>query len=181
LCSLLLYIRPTLSEKDIPSRTTLTDEIYTESLECKEAMKLMFAACDSEVHLTFDAGTSKATDPYFTITASFIKDNGDDWEPVSTIIAFRKIDGSHNGINFGNLLFEVIEEYGLVYKVRFYIEYSVRSKLTVSHSWVIPQAITPPLMTSLWTNWPIVSRMLGTLCQRPPVQSSENGTPSNGE
>jgi hypothetical protein len=107
--------------KDIPSRTTVTNEIYTQSLECKSAIKQLFAECNSEVHLTFDAGTSKATDPYFTVTASFIKDTGDDWEPITTVIAFRKIDGSHNGINFGNLLFEIVTEYGLECKVRYLI------------------------------------------------------------
>jgi hypothetical protein len=97
--------------RDMPSRTTLTDEIYTKSLRIKGLVSKKFKILDSRVSFTFDAGTSRAFDPYLMLTAHWIDA---DWHLHEQILAFREIVGDHSGSNTGALLVELLGEYGLV-------------------------------------------------------------------
>ncbi len=64
--------------------------------------------------LTCDGWTSRATDPYVTITSHFISN---EWELVSHVLQTRALHGSHTGSNKANLLTEAIHEWGLTDKV----------------------------------------------------------------
>jgi hypothetical protein len=97
--------------RDIPSRTTATDEIYTKSLRVKGLLAEKFKLLDSRVSFTFDAGTSRAFDPYLTVTGHWIDA---DWHLHEQVLAFREIIGDHSGENIGALLVEILREYGLV-------------------------------------------------------------------
>jgi hypothetical protein len=66
--ALLHYQRPSMIPRDLPSRTTVTDEIYAKSLHVKGLLTEKFRVLDSLVSFTFDAGTSRALDPYLTVT-----------------------------------------------------------------------------------------------------------------
>lgn len=81
-------------------------EVKTEVLE-----SLMSA---EKVALTCDGWTSRATDPYVTITSHFIST---DWVLVSNILQTRALFESHTGINIAKLLTEAMNEWGLNDKV----------------------------------------------------------------
>lgn len=99
-----------MGPRDIPSRTTITDEIYSKSLRVKGLMQEKFKTLESAVSFTFDAGTSRAFDPYLTVTAHWIDA---EWKLRDQVLAFREIIGDHSGQNTGAILIGVLSEYGL--------------------------------------------------------------------
>ena len=109
--ALLHYLVRSSIPHDFPSRTTVTDEIYTKSVCVKGLLAEKFRILDSRVSFTFDAGTSKAFDAYLTVTAHWIDDN---WDLHDQVLAFREIVGDHSGQNTGALLIAILGEYGLV-------------------------------------------------------------------
>lgn len=109
--AMLNYQRPSTSSRDIPSRTTITDEIYTKSIRVRGLLAEKFKILDTRVSFTFDAGTSRAFDPYLTVTGHWIDA---DWNLQEQVLAFREIVGNHSGANTGALLIEILGEYGLV-------------------------------------------------------------------
>jgi hypothetical protein len=98
-------------KRDIPKRTLVTDEIYAKSLKVKGLLYEQFKNCESAISFTFDAGTSRAYDPYLTVTAHWI-DNS--WNLRDQIIAFNEIEGEHTGENTGAILVKVFHEYGIL-------------------------------------------------------------------
>jgi hypothetical protein len=70
-----------------------------------------FKTLDSRVSFTFDAGTSRASDPYLTVTGHWIDAN---WNIHEQVLAFQEIVGNHSGENTGALLIEILGRYGLV-------------------------------------------------------------------
>ena len=99
-----------MSTRDIPSRTTVTDEIYAKSVRVKGLLSEKFKTNDSRVSFTFDAGTSRAFDPYLTVTAHWIDAS---WNICEQALAFWEIVGDHSGQNTGALLITILSEYGL--------------------------------------------------------------------
>lgn len=67
-----------------------------------------------KVALTCDGWTSRATDPYVTITSHFIST---DWVLVSNILQTRALFENHTGNNIAKLLTEAMNEWGLNDKV----------------------------------------------------------------
>ena len=109
--ALLNYQRPSMASRDYPSRTTVTDEIFTKSICIKGLLAAKFNLLDSRISFTFDAGTSRAFDPYLTVTGHWIDA---DWNLHEQVLAFCKIVGNHSGDNTGTLLTDILKEYGLV-------------------------------------------------------------------
>jgi hypothetical protein len=109
--ALLTYLRPSLVPRDLPSRTTVTDEIFSKSIRIKGLLSEQFKALASRVSFTFDAGTSRAYDPYLTVTGHWIDDK---WDLHEQVLAFREIVGDHSGVNTGALLTNILQDYGLV-------------------------------------------------------------------
>ncbi|KAG2742501.1 hypothetical protein P692DRAFT_20656707, partial [Suillus brevipes Sb2] len=65
---LLQYARPTLTEKDIPHRTKLTETIKSRAMTVVENIKERLAHIDSAVSMTFDSWTSIIGEPFFSVT-----------------------------------------------------------------------------------------------------------------
>jgi len=72
-----------------------------------EKVKLL----DSGISFTFDTGTSRAFDPYLTVTGHWI---GTNWILHKQVLAFWEIAGDHSGDNTSALLIDILSEYGLV-------------------------------------------------------------------
>src|SRR6266481_5141710 len=90
---------------------TVTDEMYTKSLCVKGLLADKLKLLDSRVSFTFDAGTSRAFDPYLTVTGHWIDTN---WNLHKQVLAFQEIVGGHSGDNTSALLIDILGEYGLV-------------------------------------------------------------------
>jgi len=62
-------------------------------------------------------------DPYFTVTVSYMESekNSSDletkWKVANCVIAFSKIEGAHNGETIADMLYNILEEYGISSKV----------------------------------------------------------------
>ena len=72
--------------------------------------------------ITFDAWTSKAYDPYLTITVHYIDslaDQPDEWQLKSKVLAFQELPGRHNGENLATTLNEIINRYDIQDKVSY--------------------------------------------------------------
>ena len=69
---------------------------------------------------TFDMWTSDAGDPYISITGHYVDaptDKPQDWELRLEQLAFKHVEGRHNGKNIANVLIGIIDHYGLHGKV----------------------------------------------------------------
>lgn len=73
-----------------------------------------------KVSFTFDTWTSEAGDPYFSMTGHYIsapKVSPQEWELKSEQLGFKHIEGNHSRANFGGVLVQIIDRYGLCQKV----------------------------------------------------------------
>jgi hypothetical protein len=93
---------------------------------------------NSRINFTFDAGTSRATDPYLVITISFIEEvvqpapsTSNKWELVTCTLGFRKIEGPHTGETYAEMLETLFEEYGILNKVIFILFGLTGNNLTI--------------------------------------------------
>lgn len=109
--ALLRYLRPSLDEEDIPHRTMVTEEM------CAKALKVTGLLCDrlknlsSRVSFTFDAGTSRASDPFLAITGHWVDKM---FVLHEQLLSFGGIEGSHTGANTGEILAQVFRKYGIL-------------------------------------------------------------------
>ena len=73
---------------------TVTDEIFTKSVCFKALLAEKLMVLDSRVSFTFNAGTSKAFDPYLMVMAHWIDNN---WDLHDQVLVFWEIVGDHSG------------------------------------------------------------------------------------
>ncbi|KAG2741170.1 hypothetical protein P692DRAFT_20678888, partial [Suillus brevipes Sb2] len=66
---LLQYLRPSLTDQDIPHRTKTRDEILERAKLAVERVKEKLAHVDSKISMTFDSWTSEPGDPFLSVTA----------------------------------------------------------------------------------------------------------------
>jgi hypothetical protein len=117
---MLIFARPTLSEKDIPHRTKIQQEILHWARVTQEKVCEALANAEGKVSFTFDTWTSGAHDPYLSVTGHYItapNNQPQDWELKSEQLAFTHFEGNHSGANMANVLFRTVEKYGLRDKV----------------------------------------------------------------
>jgi hypothetical protein len=81
---LLNYLCPSMVPHDIPSHTTVTDELYSKSICIKGLLSAQFKTLDSRVSFMFNTGTSYAFHPYLTVTGHWINANWNLHEQVLT-------------------------------------------------------------------------------------------------
>lgn len=138
-CSLLRFLRPNMKKRDIPSRHTIANEIYSKSLIVEGLLREKFLNFNGRISFTFDAGTTRAHDPFFTITCHWIDEA---FEPHNHVITFTEIDGEHTGANIGSILIRELTKYGICRKDKVsslyhHIVYSFsifHPRLSLSHS-----------------------------------------------
>lgn len=117
---LLMYTRPSLSEKDIPHRTKVHKEILLRARAAEVKVREALADIEGKVSFTFDTWTSNAQDPYLSVTGHYItapKDHPHDWKLKSEQLAFTHFEGNHSGVNMANVLVRTVDRYDLRDKV----------------------------------------------------------------
>jgi hypothetical protein len=117
---LLMYTRPSLSEKDIPHRTKVHEEIIFRAQKAETQVCEALAKIEGKVSLTFDTWTSEAQDPYLSVTGHYISSpegRPQVWELRSEQLAFTHFEGTHSGANMANVLIHTVDRYGLRDKV----------------------------------------------------------------
>jgi hypothetical protein len=74
-----------------------------------------------KISITFDAYTSRASDPYLAITTHFIDappDNPSSWRLSSDVVAFENVPGAHTGVNLASVIASVVDRFDFRSKVR---------------------------------------------------------------
>jgi hypothetical protein len=117
---LLMYSRPSLSEKDIPHRTKIQQEIILRAHEVEIKVQEVLAKIEGKVSFTFDTWTSDAQDPYLSVTGHYItapEGRPREWKLTSEQLAFSHFEGNHSGANMATVLMKTIDRYDLQKKV----------------------------------------------------------------
>jgi hypothetical protein len=117
---LLKFCRPSLSERDIPGRLSLRAEILRRAHIAEGRVRDNMGRIPSKISFTFDAWTSKAGDPYMSLTAHYIDapiDRPNVWVLRSEQLLFQEIQGRHTGKNMGEILSRAVDRYELRGKV----------------------------------------------------------------
>ena len=115
-----MYTRPSLSEKDIPHRTKIHDEIIFCAREPEAKVCEALSKIKGKVSFTFDTWTSDASDPYLSVTGHYISSpegRPDIWELRSEQLAFTHFEGTHSGANMADVLIHTVNRYRLRNKV----------------------------------------------------------------
>ncbi|KAF5380029.1 hypothetical protein D9615_006171 [Tricholomella constricta] len=113
---LLKYLRPALSDKEIPHRTKLRQEILRRAQDIEVRICERLGGIPGRISFTFDTWTSDAGDPYLSVTGHYIwasEDQPMDWSLKTDQLAFTHLEGNHSGSNIGNILVRTFDRYNL--------------------------------------------------------------------
>jgi hypothetical protein len=114
-----MFTRPSLSEKDIPHRTKIQEEILRRAEVAEGSVRLALTKIEGKVSFTFDTWTSEAQDPYLSVTGHYItapEGRPMEWELKSVQLAFTHFEGNHSGANMANVLIRTVDRYLLPHK-----------------------------------------------------------------
>ncbi|CAE6365245.1 unnamed protein product [Rhizoctonia solani] len=103
-----------LCESDIPHRTKLTkvsSELYREEMT---RIKQELAKTLGRVSVTSDLWSDDQLHSFMAVTLHYINSLGD---LAEHLYAFRRVRGSHTGVNVGRILFGILEDADLVGKI----------------------------------------------------------------
>ncbi|KAF5378616.1 hypothetical protein D9615_007187 [Tricholomella constricta] len=117
---LLKYLRPALSDKEIPHRTKLRQEILRRAQDIEVRICERLGGIPGRISFTFDTWTSDAGDPYLSVTGHYIwasEDQPMDWSLKTDQLAFTHLEGNHSGSNIGNILVRTFDHYNLQSKL----------------------------------------------------------------
>ena len=117
---LIKYCRPSISEGDIPHRTTLRADILRRAQIAEDKVRAKLKNLPCKVSFTFDAWTSQPGDPYLSITGHYIDapaDHPKDWELKTEQLSFEEIKGRHTGKNMAAVLVRTVDRYQIHGKV----------------------------------------------------------------
>ena len=95
---------------DVPCRRYFTDNIIPKLYEQTKASVQNELKEAESVAITTDSWTSRACESYMTITAHFLNKN---WELRNHVLCTKMIPEAHTGLNLGNSLASLIEEWNL--------------------------------------------------------------------
>ncbi|THG95518.1 hypothetical protein EW026_g6148 [Hermanssonia centrifuga] len=113
---LLQYQRPQTKDTEIPHHTFVREEIMRKASDVEARLREVFKDIPGQISVTFDAWTSKAYDPYLSVTAHYIDSppgKPDEWELKAKVIGFTEIEGNHSGANTAAVVLHVVDRYGL--------------------------------------------------------------------
>jgi hypothetical protein len=114
------YLRPTLSDKEIPHHKKMCTEILERAMLAEERIRSQLSKIAGQVSFTFDSWTSQNGDPFLSVTGHYIAapDNQpEEWELKTEQLAFAPIEGNHSSENLANIIVRVIDRYNLRSKV----------------------------------------------------------------
>jgi hypothetical protein len=110
--NLLRYVRPGLTERDIPHRTKLTETIKARALAIVDVIREHLAKVDSKVSMMFNSWTLIIGDIWN------LDDKPLQWELHHEQLSFEHIEGDHSGKNIARMLITSIDTYDVRAKVR---------------------------------------------------------------
>lgn len=117
-----LYGRKELTERDLPHRTKLLELIFKEYEQEHRKQVNHFKEALGRISFTSDCWSDPNLTSYMAITAHYmVHDENGRLALRSSLLAFRIIDGKHDGKNLGRIMFEILKEADLLGQVRVFI------------------------------------------------------------
>ena len=115
----MLYGRKDVSDKDLPHRTSLTNLIYEQYLKDHCKLKLDIEGSLGRVSFTSDIWSDPNLTSFLAMTAHFCRRPGGpgSLEIAHQLLAFRVVQGSHDGENIGQIMYDIVKEAGAHRKV----------------------------------------------------------------
>ncbi|THH14369.1 hypothetical protein EUX98_g9621 [Antrodiella citrinella] len=117
---LIMYASEYNDDLDIPHRTYMTKLIAERHvIDYGEALAHMKGA-GSRISLTSDLWSNLRLLGFMAITAHYVAVDGDGHlKMYSRLIAFRSVPMKHTGVNLGRIVFEILQEQGLLHRIGF--------------------------------------------------------------
>ena len=97
----------------------------------KRRIRQVLQSAISRIHFTVDLWTSLNKLGIIGIVAHFIDSNG---ELVSYCIALREVHGKNSGENQANIVMDVIEDYGIVTQIKYFVSDNADSNDTLMNN-----------------------------------------------
>ncbi|KAN0138441.1 Ribonuclease H-like domain containing protein [Lactarius tabidus] len=117
---LLLFLRPTIRDCDIPHRSSIAKAIHDKAHKVRETLKELFSSVPGEVSVTLDGWSSLTRDPYLGVTVHWVHSSPEtpsEWSLRTLLLAFREVKGNHSGENLAKIVMEIFKEAGLSSKI----------------------------------------------------------------
>ncbi|KAF7372280.1 Zinc finger BED domain-containing protein 4 [Mycena venus] len=116
---LLLFLRETLRDADIPHRTKLRSLIIDAWLDYWEELKAELRLSLGRISFTGDIWSSAALHPYLAITAHWFGRRLDTNQVLlrQALLAFRRIRGAHSGQRIARVVFDVMDQAEILGKI----------------------------------------------------------------
>jgi hypothetical protein len=108
-----LYGRKNVTDRDLPHRTSLTNFIYKQYLEDHRNLVDEIKSSLGRVSFTSDIWSDPNLTSFMALTSHFCKRSElGGLEIANRLLAFRLVEGSHDGNNIGQIMYDIFKEAG---------------------------------------------------------------------
>lgn len=129
--SLLKFLNPGVLSILPTSHQTIREWVMRTFETQKRRMRQVLQSALSRIHFTVDLWSSPNKLGILGIVAHFIDSNG---ELVSCCIALREVHGKHSGENQARIVMNVVEEYGIVTQIGYFVSDNADSNDTLMNA-----------------------------------------------
>ncbi|KAJ7665623.1 hypothetical protein B0H14DRAFT_2658494, partial [Mycena olivaceomarginata] len=137
---LLLFLRETLRDEDVPHRTKIREAIIDAWILYYLDLQSQLQAALGKLCFTIDIWSSKGLSPYLAITVHWLAQTASKQLALQqALLAFRMMRGAHSGQRIARVVFNILDQANLLHK----------SLIVVSRSDILLW-ITPPTTKHLW-------------------------------
>lgn len=129
--SLLKFLNPGVLSILPTSHQTIREWVMRTFDTQKRRIRQVLQSAISRIHFTVDIWSSPNKLGILGIVAHFIDSNG---ELVSYCVALREVHGRHSGENQAHIVMSVVEEYGIVTQIGYFVADNADSNDTLMNS-----------------------------------------------
>jgi len=106
-----LYGRKGVKDSDFPHRTAFTDRIYRQYLDAYNALVKEIEGSLGRVSFTSDIWSDPQLASFLAMTAHWCRrDPAGRLEIANRLLAFRLVEGAHDGENIGQIMYNIIKD-----------------------------------------------------------------------
>lgn len=108
-----------IDNKDLPHRHKMTDMIFAAYKKRMEATVEEMKRAEGRISYTDDLWSDPNLASFLTVSSHFyVRDEKGKLQKQNGLIAFRLIEGSHTGVNLAHEFIKIVEELGVLRKVK---------------------------------------------------------------